>query len=99
MLAARFGLTLVLLPCAVGLAGCKKTHPPAPKNAVTSAPVPSTDTQRKSERVTHFTGEVEIGQEFEKSFAPNMVFKLEAFWRWSALRLADSSCPRVGSTF
>ncbi|HEY6266682.1 MAG TPA: hypothetical protein VIX11_00165 [Candidatus Acidoferrum sp.] len=29
--------------------------------------------------MTHFTGEVEIGQEFEKSFAPNMVFKLEAF--------------------
>jgi hypothetical protein len=89
---ARMRYRLLLTRCGFSLAllctACKKTQSPAQQKALDVVPAaPATATEPAAPATgtqlvltsTHFTGEIRRGQQFEKSFAMNMIFRLEPY--------------------
>ena len=73
-------LWILALPIIV--AACSKRQKPVsvtPARVVSEAPTASAPAVGSLQNGPRFTGEVRQGQQFEKAFAPNMVFRLEPY--------------------
>jgi hypothetical protein len=68
----KFVVYLALLPSL-------EAHAPSTQSPAASLPSAAPGAQPAASRITHFIGEVERGQQFEKSLAPNLSFRLEPF--------------------
>jgi len=63
----------------MGFSSALEAHAPSTQSPTASLPPAAPKAQPAASRITHFTGEVERGQQFEKSLAPNLSFRLEPF--------------------
>jgi hypothetical protein len=74
---------LVFIFCGVSLAllcaACKKTQARQQRNAFRAVPMAAAGTAQAASAIAYFSGEVNRGQKFEKSFAPNTIFRLEPY--------------------
>ena len=63
----------------LGFPPALEAHASSMQSPAASLPPAAPKAQPAASRITHFTGEVERGQQFEKSLAPNLSFRLEPF--------------------
>ena len=79
----RFRLVSAILPLALLLTGCSKKQTPAPPVAVVvtpiaPAPIPAASPASTQEN-PRFTAEIVANQEFQRIFAPKLMFRLEPY--------------------
>src|SRR6266478_399210 len=67
----------LIFACALPWIACKKTQPPVQSSVDAAARAVPGVPAAPSASDAHFTREVRRGETFEKSFAPNMIFRLE----------------------
>lgn len=79
----RFRLVSAILPLALLLTGCSKKQTPAPPVAVVvtpiaPAPIPAASPASTQEN-PRFTAEIVANEEFQRIFAPKLMFRLEPY--------------------